>query len=479
MYTKTKIVATLGPSSNTEETIESLILAGMDIARLNFSHATPDVHVETARKVKNVSIKLGRHIAILADLPGPKLRTGLVADPNGALLITGGTVVMAYDTENHTTSERITTSYPYLGVDVKIGDPILLDDGQIELVVIETMSKDEIRCAIRNGGILKSNKGINFPSTDLRITAFSDHDKELVDVAVNEIGVDAIALSFVRRAEDIRELRSYLKTKLNDTSTPIIAKIEKPEAVENIKDILAETDMIMVARGDLGVEMPLDRVPPIQKRIVDLANSRGVPVITATQMLESMISHPRPTRAEASDVANAVFDGSDCVMLSAETSAGAYPVESVRTMKEIVRAAEQSGYVRTEHDFVLPHDDEEYATDAVARAACVLAQEINAQTIIVATVSGRSARYIAKYRYARPVIGMSTDDPALRRMAFYHGVIPVKLEKVLSFDETLELMIQTAQEKGYVATNGWIVLTAGHPIFQVSHTNMVKVHFLG
>lgn len=479
MYTKTKIIATLGPASNTEETIESLILAGMDIARLNFSHATPEVHAEVARKVRKVSEKLGRHIAILADLPGPKLRTGIVTDPNGALLLTGGTVVMAYDIEGHTTSERITTSYPYLGVDVKIGDPILLDDGQIELVVIETMSKDEIRCAIRNGGILKSNKGINFPSTDLRITAFSDHDRDLTRIAIGEIHVDAIALSFVRRADEIRELRNFLKHEMGDMHTPIIAKIEKPEAVENIKDILAETDMIMVARGDLGVEMPLDRVPPIQKRIVDLANSRGVPVITATQMLESMISHPRPTRAEASDVANAVFDGSDCVMLSAETGAGAYPVESVRTMKEIVRAAEQSGYVRTDRDFVLPHDDEEYATDAVARAACVLAQEINAQTIIVATLSGRSARYIAKYRYAKPIIGMSTDDAALRRMAFYHGVIPVRLEEIRSFDETLDLMVETAQKKANLNSNGWIVLTAGHPIFQVSHTNMVKVHFLG
>lgn len=479
MYTKTKIIATLGPATNTEEIIESLVLAGMDIARLNFSHGTPEIHIATAQKVRRVSEKLGRHIAILADLPGPKLRTGIVGDANGALLVTGGTVIMAFDPEAHTSSERITTTYPYLGVDVKVGDPILLDDGQIELVVTETMSKDEIKCAIRNGGILKSNKGINFPATDLRITAFSDHDRDLVDIAIKEIHVDAVALSFVRRAEDIRELRAHLKNVLHDEVTPIIAKIEKPEAVENIKDILAETDMIMVARGDLGVEMPLERVPPIQKRIVDLANSRGVPVITATQMLESMISHPRPTRAEASDVANAVFDGSDCVMLSGETGAGAYPVESVRTMKEIVRAAEQSGYVRTERDFVLPHDDEEYATDAVARAACVLAQEINAQTIIVATVSGRSARYIAKYRYAKPVIGMSTDEAALRRMAFYHGVIPVQLEVIKTFDETLDLMIDTCQKKGFVSSNGWIVLTAGHPMFEINHTNVVKVHFLG
>jgi pyruvate kinase len=315
--------------------------------------------------------------------------------------------------------------------------------------------------------------------TQLRIPTLTDHDRELVRYAIGTIKVDALALSFVRRADDIRELRQLLHAEFNDTTTPIIAKIEKPEAVENIKEILAETDMIMVARGDLGVEMPLERVPPIQKRIVDLANARGIPVITATQMLESMISHPRPTRAEASDVANAVFDGSDCVMLSAETGAGSYPVEAVTTMREIILAAERSGYVRVERDFVLPHEEVEYATDSVARAATVLAEEVNAHAILCATVSGRSARYVAKYRFSKKVIAMSTDDSALRRMAFYHGVIPIKMERIGSFDETLDHMVASAQERGLIGKTGWIVLTAGHPIFQVSHTNIVKVHLLG
>lgn len=477
--TKTKIIATLGPATSTEETIEALVNAGMNIARLNFSHATPEIHAEMARKVRNVSKKTGKHIAILGDLPGPKLRTGDVSDPNGVLLMADSMLSLVYDTTKPTTSERITTTYPYLGDDVKVGHPILLDDGQIELSVTEIISKDEIRVRVKNGGILRSHKGINFPATTLRIGALSDHDKDLVKIAVRDMQVDAVALSFVRHAQDIRDLRAFLKTELGDTNTPIIAKIEKPEAVENIKDILAETDLIMVARGDLGVEMPLERVPPIQKRIVDLANSRGIPVITATQMLESMISHPRPTRAEASDVANAVFDGSDCVMLSAETSAGSYPIEAVRTMKEIVLAAERSGYMRPDTDYVLPNDEEEYATDAVARAACVLAEEVNAQSIICATLSGRSARYIAKYRFSKYVIGMSTDDVALRRMAFYHGVIPLKLNSIKSFDETLTLMVEGAQQEGLVGKKGWIVLTAGHPIFQVSHTNMIKVHHLG
>lgn len=479
LHTKTKIVATLGPSSATEEIIEKLVLAGMDIARLNFSHGTPEIHLDVATKVRAVSERLGEHIAIFGDLPGPKIRTGDVADPNGVLLIAGTDVALAYDPEFHSTPERITTSYQYLGVDVKPGHPVLLDDGSIELVVKAIVSSTELVCTVKTGGILKSHKGINFPATILRIPTLTDHDKELVRFAIQKIGVDALALSFVRKAEDIRDLRAFLKSEFDDTTTPIIAKIEKPEAVENIKDILSETDMIMVARGDLGVEMPLERVPPIQKRIVDLANARGVPVITATQMLESMIAHPRPTRAEASDVANAVFDGSDCVMLSAETGAGAYPVEAVSTMREIILAAERSGYVRVERDFVLPHEEAEYATDSVARAACVLAEEVNAQAIISATLSGRSARYVAKYRFSKLVVGMSTDDTALRRMAFYHGVIPLKLEEVGGFDETLERMVKDAQSKGLIGNSGWIVLTAGHPIFQVSHTNMVKVHFLG
>ncbi len=476
---KTKIIATLGPTSATEEIIEKLMLAGMDIARLNFSHATFDTHLDIAMKVRVVAERLGKHIAIFADLPGPKIRTGDVDDPNGVLLVAGAIVNLAFDPDTPTTPERITTSYPYLGVDVRPGHPVLLDDGAIELTVKTIVSDTEITATVKTGGFLKSHKGINFPATILRIPTVTDHDKEIARFAIQKVGVDALAISFVRRAEDIRDLREFLQTELGDTTTPIIAKIEKPEAVENINDILAETDMIMVARGDLGVEMPLERVPPIQKRIVDLANARGIPVITATQMLESMITHPRPTRAEASDVANAVFDGSDCVMLSAETSAGSYPVEAVATMREIVIAAERSGYVRVEHDFVLPHEEAEYATDSVARAACVLAEEVDAQAIICATLTGRSARYVAKYRFSQLVVGMSTEDAALRRMAFYHGVVPLKLEMVTSFDETLEYMVRDVQKKGLVGNSGWIVITAGHPIFQVSHTNIVKVHFLG
>jgi pyruvate kinase len=476
---KTKIIATLGPSSASEAIIEKLILAGMDIARLNFSHATFETHLDIAMKVRAVAERLGKHVAIFADLPGPKIRTGDVADLNGVLLMAGSDVTLAYDPEIHTTAARITTGYPYLGVDVRPGHPVLLDDGSIELVVKKIISDTEILATVKTGGILKSHKGINFPATVLRIPTLTDHDKEIVRFALQKVGVDALAMSFVRKAEDIRDLRQFLQSELSDTVTPIIAKIEKPEGVENITDILAETDMIMVARGDLGVEMPLERVPPIQKRLVDLANARGIPVITATQMLESMIMHPRPTRAEASDVANAVFDGSDCVMLSAETSAGSYPVEAVATMREIVIAAERSGYVRVEHDFILPHEEGEYATDSVARAACVLAEEVDAQAIICATLTGRSARYVAKYRFSQLVVGMSTDDVALRRMSFYHGVVPVKLESVMSFDETLEFMVRDVQRKGLVGNSGWIVITAGHPIFQVSHTNIVKVHFLG
>ncbi len=476
---KTKIIATLGPASSSEATLEALINAGVNIFRLNFSHSTTDEHLALAGLVRKISARLGAHIAILGDLPGPKMRTGVTADPAGVHIADGSKVKLVYDPEGQTTADVITTSYQHLGEDVSIDDPILLDDGQIILYVDDIISKTEILVRVKNGGILTSHKGINFPRTKLRIPALTDHDRELVKFAVNEINVDALALSFVRRAGDILQLRHLLETELHRTDIPIIAKIEKPEAVDHIETILDVADMIMVARGDLGVEMPLEQVPPVQKRIIDMANARGIPVITATQMLESMITHPRPTRAEASDVANAVFDGSDCIMLSAETSVGLFPVEAVRTMSEIALQAEKSGYVRTESSFEAPKAILDNATDSVARAACVLAEEVDAQAILCATVSGRSARYMAKYRFSKTVIAMSTDEASLRKVAFFHGVIPLKLETIKSFDDTLEVMIETAQIKGLITDKGYVVLTAGHPIFQISSTNIVKVHCLG
>ncbi|MEP7235960.1 MAG: pyruvate kinase, partial [Ignavibacteriota bacterium] len=337
---KTKIIATLGPASSSEVVLEALITAGVNIIRLNFSHSTPEEHLALATLVRKISERLDLHIPILGDLPGPKMRTGVTVDPAGVVIEAGSKVKLVYDPEGLTSADVITTSYPHLGEDVAVDDPILLDDGQIILYVDDIISKTEIRVRVRNGGILTSHKGINFPRTRLRIPALTDHDKELARFAVTEINVDALALSFVRRAGDILQLKHFLETELHRTDIPIIAKIEKPEAVDHIETILDVADMIMVARGDLGVEMPLEQVPPVQKRIIDMANARGIPVITATQMLESMITRPRPTRAEASDVANAVFDGSDCVMLSAETSVGLYPVEVVRTMSEIALQAE-------------------------------------------------------------------------------------------------------------------------------------------
>lgn len=476
---KTKIIATLGPASSSEETLEALINAGVNIVRLNFSHSTVDEHLALALLVRKISEKLGVHIAILGDLPGPKMRTGVTADPAGVHIADGSKVKLVYDPDGLTTEDVITTSYPHLGEDVAVDDPILLDDGQIILYVDDIISKTEIRVRVKNGGILTSHKGINFPRTRLRIPALTEHDKELARFAVNVINVDALALSFVRRAGDILQLKHLLETELKRPDIPIIAKIEKPEAVDHIETILDVADMIMVARGDLGVEMPLEQVPPVQKRLIDMANARGIPVITATQMLESMITHPRPTRAEASDVANAVFDGSDCIMLSAETSVGLFPVEAVRTMSEIALQAEKSGYVRTESSFDDPKIEIINSGDSVARAACVLAEEVGAHAIICATVSGRSARYVAKYRFSKTVIGVTTEESSLRRMAFYHGVIPVKLENVTNFDDTLSEMIETVQKKGLIPDKGFVVLTAGHPIFQVSSTNIVKVHQLG
>jgi pyruvate kinase len=476
---KTKIIATLGPASRSEETLEALINAGVNIIRLNFSHATPEEHLESAQRVRKISAKLGVHIAILGDLPGPKMRTGVTADPAGVHIEDGSKVILAYDPEGATTAERITTTYPHLGEDVAIDDPILLDDGAIILYVDDIISKTEIRVRVKNGGMLTSHKGINFPRTRLRIPALTEHDKELARYAVEVIGVDTLALSFVRRAGDILQLRHFLETQVGVKDLPIIAKIEKPEAVEHIETILDVADKIMVARGDLGVEMPLEQVPPVQKRIIDMANARGIPVITATQMLESMITHPRPTRAEASDVANAVFDGSDCIMLSAETSVGLFPVLAVKTMSEIALQAEKSGYVRTESTFDGPKVEADFAADSLARAACVLGEEVGAEAIICATLSGKSAKFVAKYRFSKIVVGMSTEDVSLRRMCFYRGVIPLKLETVKSFDETLNEMVKSVQEKGLIPDKGFVVLTAGHPIFQVSSTNIVKVHELG
>lgn len=478
-HPKTKIIATLGPASNSEEKIEALINAGMNIARLNFSHSTPEDHLEVAQRIRRVSERMGEHIAILGDLPGPKMRTGETLYFEGVQIDVTSKPLMVFDPDGKTTSEIITTSYPFLGEDVAVGDPVLLDDGQIILYVEEIISKTEIRTRVKSGGLLKSHKGINFPRTKLRIPALTDHDKELVRYAVREIHVDALALSFVRRAGDILQLKHFLKTELGNEDMPIIAKIEKPEAVEHIETILDVSDMIMVARGDLGVEMALEQVPPVQKRIIDMANRHGIPVITATQMLESMITHPRPTRAEASDVANAVFDGSDCIMLSGETGVGLFPVEAVQTMREIAMQAEMSGYIRADSNFIVPKEAIDNATDSVARAACIMAEEVGAHTILCATLSGNSARYVAKYRFSRTVIGISSDDVALRHMAFFHGVIPLKLEEIKNFDDTLTVMINAALAKQLMPNTGFCVLTAGHPIFQVSNTNMVKVHHLG
>jgi pyruvate kinase len=471
---RAKIVCTLGPASESAEAIEDLIDAGMDVARLNFSHGDHDFHRILVNRIRAASGKHGKPVAILQDLQGPKIRT-LKMEGGAVELRPGATTTITID-DVLGTSERFGTLYKLLPRDVNPGEDILLDDGNLGLRVISKTERDVV-CEVVHGGILKDKKGINLPNT--KVSAPSLTDKDIRDAHFGaEVGVDAVALSFVRTRNDVRMLRRELA---QAKSRPlVIAKIEKPQAIDQLEGILEEADGVMVARGDLGVEMPPEKVPMIQKTIVEEANRRGKIVIVATQMLESMIVNPRPTRAEASDVANAVLDGADAVMLSGETAAGKHPKAVVEIMARIVIEAEQSErarYVKT-FDFLTTAAAQDYQ-NAIAQAAVRAAHELKAEAIVVYTTSGNTARLVADYRPKVPILAFVPNLVEQRRLAFSWGVGAEVVQAPQTTDQLFTLIDQRLLEKRLGRPGDTIAVISKLPLQPNQRTNTLHLHVLG
>ena len=462
---KTKIVCTIGPACESEEMIEKLMLRGMDCARLNFSHGRAEEHVEKIRLLRAVSERLGKSVPILQDLAGPKIRIGLL--PEAGVRLTPGQTFILTSRDVPGSETEVSLSYPDLPREVREGDRLLLADGLMELVVERTDGTD-IRCCVITGGVLTSHKGINLPTGTIRAPALTAKDREDLAVGLAH-GVDYVALSFVRTADDIRTVQQIVRK--HGLNTPVIAKIEKHEALDVIEDILDVSDGIMVARGDLGVEIPLAEVPLIQKKLIRLANIRGKTVITATQMLRSMIDSPRPTRAEATDVANAVLDGTDAVMLSEETASGEYPVEAVEYMARLIERAE-TGYPH--RDFLRAHPGQG-VSESVAQASCLLAEHLGARCIIAHSQSGLTARALARFRPHQPIIALSPNEETIRRLGLVWGCQPIHVRDFTDTDDLIEKAAQAAQVRGQVAPGELAVITLGHPLWTTGSTNMIQV----
>ena len=467
---KTKIICTLGPASQSVKQLVELIQAGMDVARLNFSHGTLEDHLSAIKNVREASKLTGEYITILQDLCGPKIRTGKLQN-KFIELKEGATFTFTID-EMMGDEHRVSTTYRELPEDVQAGDIVLLDDGKMSLRVLAKTAND-VECIVVNGGILKENKGMNLPGIKLSTPSLTEKDQEDLKFGLLH-DVDYVALSFVRSAGDIRLLRSIIQQQTK-TRVPIVAKIEMKEAIDAIDSIVAETDVVMVARGDLGVEMMPEDVPILQKMIVRKCNEAGVPVIIATQMLESMIENPRPTRAEASDVANAVLDGADAVMLSAETSVGKYPVDTVQTMDRIICRAE----IRR-HDHLgikqIPAEIQENVFDAIARAACVLARQVNATAIVPITHSGATAVKISKYRPESRIIAVTSDERILRSLNLVWSVRGMTIKDFIHDNDTVfRRIIERLKQEGYVERGDLVVFTAGLPLRALGTTDTVNV----
>ncbi len=467
---KTKIIATLGPASSTSGLISKLMDAGVDVFRLNFSHGSNADKGRIIDLIRSLSNRREKEIAILADLQGPKIRTGRME--NGAIPLRKGESISITTEEVLGQPGMISTIYKALPDDVKPGSRILMDDGLIELKV-QSVEDGIVNCTVVEGGILKDLKGINLPGVNVSSPSLTDKDRIDLEFCL-EKGVDYIALSFVRQSQDVEELKKIIAAR--GLSTPVIAKIEKPEALRNFKSILHAADAVMVARGDLGVEIHAEKVPLIQKKIINDCNEAGKPVITATQMLESMILHPRPTRAETSDVANAILDGTDAVMLSGETASGSFPVEAVRTMVKIALDVEGSGLKS-----MVTRQPPPLASAipvAVAEAACLAAGTVKAKAVVVFTQSGATAGRIARFRPQLPIIAFTSSLDIRRRLALFWGVKALPVGTMANTDQQIALVEETLLETGF-KKGDVVVITMGVPLGSSGSTNLMKVLKLG
>ncbi len=467
MNKRTKIIATIGPATSSPSMISRLIRAGMDAARLNFSHGERRDHIERIRLIRREAKKAGRHIAIIQDLQGPKLRVGAMRD-DGAVLRRGETLTIT-TRKAIGTADRISVTYPRLTKDLKPGDTVLFDDGRLEARVLRRIPSG-LRCKVVRGGLLRSHKGVNLPGAALSLPSLSAKDREDLRFGVRS-AVDYVALSFVRTAGDVEAARAFLRRAGADI--PIIAKIEKPEAIRNLDAIIAAADGIMIARGDLGVEMSPEQVPLLQKRIIRACNDAEKPVITATQMLESMIENPQPTRAESSDVANAILDGTDCVMLSGETAVGKFPVQAVSVMARIAGQAETS---------LAPLPPDRHIAgvgESVAHAACRAAAELNARALVTFTQSGSTALLVSKHRPSAEIFAPTPFGRIARKVALYWGVLPLILRTRQTTDDMIRGVEAELLASRLVRRGDRIVITAGLPIGVAGSTNMIKVHQAG
>jgi len=469
--TNTKIVATLGPATDSQQMIRRLLEAGVDVIRLNASHGAPDDHRRRVSNIRAVASEMDRLVGILLDLQGPKIRLGTF-EGGHALLCDGAEFVIT--TEQVTgTAERASTSYADFAKDLKPGDRVLLADGSVELSVVATDGV-AARCKVTTGGPISDRKGINLPGVQVSTPSMTRKDMADLQAGI-EAGVDCVALSFVRKASDILRLRLFLEER--DVNLPIIAKIEKPEALENLDEILNESDGVMVARGDLGVELALEKVPFVQKSIIEKARVYGKFVITATQMLESMIESPVPTRAEVSDVANAIYDGTDAVMLSGETSTGKHPVEAVAMMDKIAAQAERS--IRKQGFKDLPRRRYTTHAEIVADCAYHAARNTEAAAIVVFTSSGSSARLVARFRPPVPIFAFTPSEAVARQLTIVFGVRPVVAPHMGSTDEMMTLMDHMLIETGGLKPRDSVVFVAGQPIGRPGTTNLMKLHRVG
>jgi pyruvate kinase len=469
-FRHSKIVCTIGPASRSAKIIERLMGAGMDVARLNFSHGSHADHAQSIALIRAAAIKHQKPVAILADLQGPKIRTGPLAGGSPVLLRSGQKFIIT-TAKVLGDSTRVSTVFRPLPREVHHGDRILLSDGLIELHV-EQVRGQEVICEVINGGALGEHKGINLPGIQLRVPALTPKDRADLLFALKH-GANYIAVSFVRRPEDVVLAKSLIRRAKKDT--PVIAKLEKPEAIENIEGILRVADGVMVARGDLGVEMSPERVPVVQKMIINRARQARRPVITATQMLESMTENPRPTRAEASDVANAIFDGSDAVMLSAETASGKYPVESVSMMARIIEDAEASIA-----EFPRPAPQEKLkVAETVAELVCHASRELHMRVIAVFTHSGFTARLVSRYRPLVPIVAFSPEVDTRRRMALVWGVCPRNIKNIRHIDGLAEVAEKRLLEEKLVRKGDVVGIVAGMPMGIRGTTNFMKFHVVG